>query len=401
MSWRNVLLVYRKELKDSLRDRRTLISMIVVPLLAIPLLTSMAGMMAAHTLRQAATEVPRIMALGGEDSPKVMASLRAAKTLILVPPATDFTNQIIDKRIRAAVVIPRDFDNTVARGETAQVTIYNFAGEMKSGVASINLNAFFENLRNTTLVERLRAHDLPPQLLRPFNVVQTNVAPPAKVGGNALGGLIPYVILVFCMIGALYPATDLTAGEKERGTMETLLCSPVPRTDLVLGKFLMVLMASLATVLLSMMSLGATFEIGKRALQPFLAKAGALKFAMDPAGLAGILLLLMPAAALLSAVLLAISLYARSFREAQSYTGPMMFVVVVPALAALLPGLELNAPLALVPLMNVSLACKELAAGTWHWGYLGLIFVSSFVYAGLALSWAVWLFNREKVLFRM
>src|SRR6185369_6116265 len=95
-----------------------------------------------------------------------------------------------------------------------------------------------------------------------FDVERKNVAPPEKVGGATIGGIIPYMIIILCFTGAIYPAIDLTAGEKERGTMETLLCSPVGRTEIVLGKFLMVLTASLTTMLLSLVSMGVSMTLG-------------------------------------------------------------------------------------------------------------------------------------------
>src|SRR5207245_2365450 len=98
-----------------------------------------------------------------------------------------------------------------------------------------------------------------PAARRSFDIEQRNVAPPEKVGGSLFGGLIGYMVILLCMTGAMYPAIDLTAGEKERGTMETILCSPVERTHLVLGKFLMVLTASLASAVLSVISMGVSF----------------------------------------------------------------------------------------------------------------------------------------------
>ena len=121
---------------------------------------------------------------------------------------------------------------------------------------------------------------------------------------------------------------------------------------------------------------------------------------IDPGGVAGVFLMLLPVAVMLSAVLLAVGLFAKSFREAQSYTGPLMIVVIMPAMIGLLPGVDLNARLALVPLVNVSLVCKEMIAGTWHWPYILLIFGSACVYATAALALAVWMFQREEVLFR-
>ena len=113
-----------------------------------------------------------------------------------------------------------------------------------------------------------------------------------------------------------------------------------------------------------------------------------------------IFVIVLPLAVLFSAALLAISLFAKSFKEAQSYISPLMIVVVLPAVAALLPGVELNAPLALVPVLNTSLICKEIITGTYHWNYIALIFVSSCLYATAAIWLAVKLFQREDVLFR-
>lgn len=185
--------------------------------------------------------------------------------------------------------------------------------------------------------------------------------------------------------------------------METILCSPVSRLELVLGKFLMVLTASLGTVLCSLVSMVGTVSIGSPLL---VAVAGASRGAtaalptLDPLGLLGVLVLVLPMAVFFSALLLAISLLAKSFKEAQSYLSPLVIVIILPAVAGILPGVELNASLALVPILNVSLASKELVSGVWHWPHLALIFGSTCVYASLALGLAVRMFNREDVIFR-
>src|SRR5208283_5604061 len=118
---------------------------------------------------------------------------------------------------------------------------------------------YFKDLSDTVVTERLAARNLPPSILKPFEVTQNNVAPPEKVSGAVLGGLVGYMVILLCLTGGMYPAMDLTAGEKERGTMETILSSPISRTDLVLGKFLLVLSASLATAALSVISMGLSF----------------------------------------------------------------------------------------------------------------------------------------------
>ncbi len=402
MSLRNIGIVYRKELIDSLRDRRTLISMIVVPLLLMPLLTIGLGVLSAKMVGQAREEIPAVMILGGEDSPKVRAELGKLNDIQIVPEKREYADEISSKRIRAAVEIPKGFDARLTAGEPMSVKIYMYEGELKSGFGADRLQKFFRDLRDRTIRERLIARQLPENLIRPFDIRQQNVAPPEKVGGAILGGLVPYFVILLCLTGAMYPAMDLTAGEKERGTIETILCSPVSRTHLVLGKFLMVLTASVATAVLSVGSMAVSFGVGKKMLQGAVNGGADAAFQITMTGKAviSVFFMVLPLAVLFSAALLTIALFAKSFKEAQSYISPLMVVVVLPAVAAVLPGVELNTALALVPVLNTSLVSKEIMSGTYHWNYIALIFASSCVYAAAAIAIAVKLFQREDVLFR-
>jgi sodium transport system permease protein len=199
----------------------------------------------------------------------------------------------------------------------------------------------------------------------------------------------------------MYPAIDLTAGEKERGTIETILCSPVSRVHLVLGKFFMVLTASLFTGLLAILSMGLTFAAGKKILESLEpVNDWGLSLAISAKAVICVFLMMVPLAVLLSAALLAIALFAKSYKEAQSYLSPLTVFVILPAVVSVLPGVELNAGLALIPVLNTSLISKEIVAGTYHWNYIALIFASSCVYAAAALAVAIRLFQREDVLFR-
>ncbi|MGA3180958.1 MAG: ABC transporter permease [Verrucomicrobiota bacterium] len=399
MSLRHIFIVYRKELLDLLRDRRTIISMIVVPVFIIPVLMTGVGGAAVKIVIKAQQQIPDVMVLGGEDSPATLAALRALRTVKLAPPSADFTNLITEKTIRGAVAIPKGFDAALQSGEPTGVQIYIYEGELRSSIGAKALESFFQDLRERTVRERMAARNVPEMLLHPLNIRQTNVAPPKKVSGNLLGSIIPYLIILMCMTGALYPAVDLTAGEKERGTMETLLCSPVARTDLVLGKCAMVLTASLVTTLLSLGSTGASFMLAKK-MAAGMAGGGELPLTMDVSSLAAVFVMMLPVAIFFSATMLAIGLFSRSSKEAQSYLQPLLILTILPAVASLLPGVELNYRLSLIPVLNVSLVCKEILSGTFHWNYIALIFASTCVYAFAALSVAVALFKRESVLFR-
>ncbi len=403
MFWSGVWTVFAKEVRDALRDRRAVVSMFVVPTLVMPALLLAAGVVSAKVVRKAQEEAAPIVVLGGADSPDVLAALRASPRLRVLPSGGDFRQLIADKRIRAAVELPDGFAGALAEGRPAQVTIHHYQGELRSGIALGELDRFFRDLRERTVRERLAARGLPAGLVEPFTIARENAAPPEKVGGNLLGGIVPYVIVLLCFTGAMYPAIDLTAGEKERGTIETLLCSPVDRTALVLGKFLTVLAASLATMFCTMLSMGACLLLGGTLLAGGGGGgggAGGLALSLDPFGAVGVFVMVLPVAVLFSAVLLAVALFARSHKEAQTYVSPMVVVIVLPAMMGMLPGVELNVGLACVPILNVSLACKEMLSGVWHWGYLALIFGSTAVYAAAAIAAAVALFKRESVLFR-
>jgi sodium transport system permease protein len=413
MSWDNIATIYGKELRDMLRDRRTLLSMIVIPTLVMPALMLGIGFVSLKVVREARATTPLVMVIGGEDSPAVRAALAAHDRIELVPAAADWKQQISEKRIRAAVEIDPGFDAAIDRGEPAMARIYNYEGEMRSTFAVNETRRFFNEYRDKVVTTRLEGRGLPATFVRPFEVRTENVAPPEKVGGNVIGGIIPYLFILLAFTGAMYPAMDLTAGEKERGTMETILCSPVARTDLVLGKFLMVLTASLGTVVFSLMSMALTFMLGGSLLATMTGDgtavaAGALTAgrqvpglpSLDPVGMLAVVGMVLPMAVLFSAALLAISLFAKSYKEAQSYASPLVIIIIMPAIVGLLPGVELDARLALIPILNVSLVSKELVSGVWQWNYLALIFASTCVYAGIALGCAIKMFDREDVIFR-
>lgn len=411
MNWNHIATVYLKELKDSLRDRRTLLSTIVIPTLVMPLLTFGVGKIMTGVIKKAQEEIPSVAILGGADSPAVVAAFRQSARLRVVATPADWKAAIGEKKLRAAVEIPAGFEAGLKAGAAPAVKVYHYSSELKSENGARVVERFLGDLRDQTIAERLAEHALPRTLARPFEFMRENVAPPEKVGGNIFGGIVPYLIIILCFSGAMYPAMDLTAGEKERGTMETLLCSPVARVDIVLGKFLMVLTGSLSAMCFMLLSMGATAAIGGSLMTGGSAARAGLGAAqaraatdvipmIDPLGLFGVLAMVLPVAVMFAAATFTVALFAKSYKEAQSYVGPMVIVVIMPAVIGMLPGIDLNARLALVPLLNLSLVCKEMLSGVWHWNYIALIFGSSCLYAAIALGLAVRMFNREDVIFR-
>jgi sodium transport system permease protein len=409
MNWKAIRTVYLKELKDSLRDRRTLLSMIFVPALIMPAIIFGFGAISMKMIKKAGQERASVMIIGGADSPTVRAVLETNPKLRVQPASDDYATRIAGKQTRAAVEISPGFETALANGEKAVIKIYHHQGDIRSTAAVGEIDRSLREYREKLVQQTLVKNHLPPSAVRPFDLARENVAPPEKVGGSLIGGFVPYALILLSFVGALYPAMDLTAGEKERGTMETILCSPLARIDLVLGKFLMVLTASLSTVICSLTSLGLSMTIGGSYL---LKKAGAgdagraisdaqaLSLSIDPRGVLAVFVMVLPLAVLFAAVLFTVSLFAKSYKEAQTYTSPMIVLVILPSIAALLPGVELNPMLSLVPILNVALVSKEMVSGTFPLTPIILIFLSTCAYAAVALTAAVRMFNREDVLFR-
>jgi sodium transport system permease protein len=401
VSLRNVGIVYRKELTEALRDRRTLISTLIVPLVLFPILTAGLGAAVASLVGKAQEEIPRVMLRGGQDSPDLVVGLKKLDKIEIVPETPNWKDQIINKEVRAAIEIPPGFQSAVAEGKSDTVTILKYQGEMKSEIATSKIEKYLKDYRDDVVKARLTAKNVPETVLKPFEVKQENVAPPEKVGGAAFGGVIGYMVILLCLTGGMYPAMDLTAGEKERGTMETILSSPISRMHLVLGKFFLVLTTSLVTAALSVTSMGVSFAVLEHlhAFDEAGSDAGQLQLRIGLGTVVSVFIMVLPLAVLFSAALMTIALFAKSYKEAQSYVTPLMFIVIIPAIAAMLP-IDLTSKLALVPILNASLLCKELVTGTYHWNFIAIIFSSTCVYAAIALFLAIKMFQRESVLFR-
>jgi sodium transport system permease protein len=402
MSLRNIGIVYRKELTEALRDRRTIITMVIVPLLIFPLFSVGFGAAIAALIGKAKEETPKVMIIGGEDSPAVVAGLKQVPKIQIVPLEQNWKDQVINKQVPVVVEIPKDFEGNLTDQKEQTVLIHDYEGDLKSETAKDKIEKYFTDYRDSIVKDRLAARNLPVTVLKPFAIKPHNVAPPEKSGGALFfGGFIAYIVVFLCLNGGMHPAMDLTAGEKERGTMETILSSPVSRGHLVLGKFLLVFTTALVTAALSVISMAISFALVNLShTKPIQAGEADTSLHIGIGAALSVFIMAVPLAVLFSSVLITISTFAKTYKEAQSYIVPILFLVLIPAIAAMLPGVELTPKLAIVPVLNVSLLCKELIIGTYHWNYIAIIFSSTCVYAAAALFIAIKMFQRESVLFR-
>lgn len=258
------------------------------------------------------------------------------------------------------------------------------------------LDTALESWRETLIEERLHAAEVPVSVLYPTDITRVGLAPRAQAARMRLAGIIPILLVIMALSGAFYPALDLIAGERERGTLETLLTWPVRRRDIFLGKLLVTVCAGLLAVILNLLSLGLTMGLaGHQLAGPGSGDMGGL-FAVGAGTLALSFLALLPLVVTLSAISLALAGFAASSKEAQNYLSPLFLVVMLAAAVALVPDARPSFALDLVPITGPVLALKEaLRASEIPWLHLLLSTGGSIALAAVVVAWSVRLLDQE------
>ncbi len=488
VQWRNVRLVFMRELRDQLRDRRTLFMVFVLPLLLYPTLG-----IGVLQLTMLFTEQPRTVVLLGEQhlpppallnhdhfieslfsEPRHASKLRVitatelqaeksteatAKSRELLKRGeaiqtqleereklrtqlqlaernkqgedaarlrgqlahiqTQLSEQFAKSEIQVLVLIPKDFRQNVervnqelaSRQTAAQnppdyprpVLIHNKADE-KSQVVYGRVNDVLRNWEDKILQHRLELAGLPQSLPNPVDARHEDLASEEQLGAMMWSKLFPALLVIMSMTGAFYPAIDLCAGEKERGTMETLLICPAKRVEIVFGKFLTVLCFSISTAILNLISIGITSQH----MMSFIPRPPGGNPIATPdfpslQALCWIIVLMLPLAAMFSALCLSLATFARSSKEGQYYLTPLLMVTLGLTLYCLSPGVELTPFYSIMPIAGVALLLKGLLLNPQDlmlYLYAVPVLITSIGYSLLALWWSIDQFQREEVLFR-
>jgi sodium transport system permease protein len=394
--------IYLKEMLELLRDRKTFIFTVLIPVLAMPLIMGGFSYVSSNMFSKARHAELSYAIFGKQHAPALSARFtleRGFREVTLDGPE-QIRAAIDNDVIRFALEIPADFQQQLDRHQQPAVVLhYNSATTVD--VIRKRVSAELEAQNATLREQALSALNLSKSQLRfalePITLQERSTAGKREQMGALLGGVLPYLLLMGCLMAAMYPAIDLGAGEKERGTLETLLLAPVPRGAIVLAKFLVLFTVGLTSSLLMVGSMSLLLFVLGSAATPDLAD---MLHAISLPDVAMVALMMVPTAAVFASILLSLSIYAKSYKEAAGLISPLMLLTLLPTMVALLPGVELNWLWAMVPLTNVSLAMKELVKGTMDYRMFAVILLSTTVTAGALLVLCRWWFSREQVLFR-
>jgi sodium transport system permease protein len=352
--------LYRKEITDALRDRRTLVLMLLVPVVIYPAILPVTGLLIAAGIEKL-SKAELTVALC---SPEAEALLHDRSSTV---PHTTFVPmdraqaelQLRDEKVAALLMVDPGATDALSRPVQGHVTIGYSKRFDASGEARDRLKKLFDGLNHQTLENRLRSAKLEAGFLEPLKVEEHDLELEDNLALLMLASILPVLLTTMLFTGAFNTAIDITAGEKERGTLETLLLAPVRPSQVMAAKYLTVLTVTLLTVFLNLGTMLASFRWGV-SLGDETPKSVNLHFGQ----VALIAFGLLPAAALASALSLALASLSRTVKEGQAMLTPLLMVTLVPSIASVMPGLELTTGTALVPLLNVALLAKAAVLGS-------------------------------------
>ena len=390
---KNIIIIIQKEIKDLLRDKRTLMTMVVIPLLMFPLIFSVMGKIISNQIKK---EQEKVLNIGVADNGNAGALLvlfdgRKDIKITKYQNAAVFDSLIQSGKLDGAIVIAKDFDANTSTMKTGEVVLrYKSANwGVKDRLTEV-INAY----KNSVLSGRLSKLGIEKSAVDPVEVRIQDVSTVREKLGNTIGGLFPYVIIIFSFMGCMYPAIDLFTNEKERGTLETILVTPANRLEILFGKMSVVALIGLFSSFLSIIGLSFGLKQFSQGLPEDI--IGTLSSLIEPGNVIMLLLMFIPLMVFFAGILTLVTTYAKSYKEAQSIISPLTIIIILPAVVGLSPGVELNAVTAIIPITNISLATKEIISGTIHFPLYGLALGSLLVYATISVLLASFWFSKER-----
>lgn len=416
----HVRLVFLKDGREVLRDRRTLFVNLVLPVLLYPVLMLFLVQVAQLTQAKAREpgnrpavallDVPAGLAANlarrGDGAASAtaaalrLAPLRSATAALLAAAVTGSGTQarlaglagLRAEGLAAAVVWQEPRGGATRPG---LAILYDDAHH-RNDDARAAIEGAIKDWRSELVKERLAAAGVPATVLTPFEQRPVSLAPPAEAVRTRLAGIVPLLLVLFSLSGAFLPAIDLLAGERERGTLETLLSWPARRRDIFVGKLLVCCVAAVASVALQLLSLTLSAGLLAGQLPADSLDLGAL--AGTGLGVLGLCFVcLVPICIGMAALVLAITGLAESVKEAQNHLGPLLLVVMAAAMPAALPHTGPSFLLDLVPITGTVLALKaSLESSQPAWGHLALATAASGCLAVVLVSWATRLLESER-----
>ena len=386
--------VFLKELKEMLRDRRSLAVMFGLPLVLYPLVAIGIAQLEGSKKQELNQHVARIVLTDPAAAPHLWDLLRdKTKGVELVPrgEGQDLREMLVQDRLDAVVDVPGDFENRALSGKPVDVKVVLDRSRTSTDVVEKKLRRIIDDYQRWIIEQRLKDRGVPASVLTPVAFNTDDVANSAQRFGHMVAQALPVLLMMTGMLGALFPALNATTTERELGTLEALLLTPARRFELLTAKGALVLLCGLLTAAMNMLSMSLVL------LRSFsLAGGEGLKLSISPGMLALSYLAAVPALIFFTAIVMIVGLIARNFREANAFATPVMLIPLA-AFAVALMEPKATPALLITPVANTTIVIREVLTGRAAAGQFLLAFTSSLLYAGIILSLAGRLFSSEQL----
>ncbi len=399
--WKNIRLLFSKELLGAVRDRRTLILTVFFPLIFYPLIIGVMGHFTTAEQVRLDTMIPTVIIVDNSDDEVFQNRVRQASAFYPLF-VSDVKNGLQDLQDKTGQVMMAAKKDTGGPGIGLDITLYYDQTDQIGVVAAARVRDFLQVYLSDVLREKLDSLGMDyDSLSPPINLTVQNVATGESMGRMILSRLLPYFMVLAILTGAMGLGAEITAGEKERGTIATLLVSQLSRTEIVLGKFLTILTVSLVSSILSAVGL----LVGVHFFGGSLAATGAAQgvqatFSLSLASFGWMLVVLIPLAIILSALVVIVGTYARSQKEASTYLMPIYMVIVLIGLVSMSGGVTFAGTRFLIPIANALYALQEIIVGNLQFSHLVYTLAANIICGAVLIAASIQAFKREAVLFR-
>lgn len=391
--------VFLKEIRETLRDKRVILSVFVGPVLVFPLVIAAVGFFAAKKAVTEQAEMLEVAIVKAEGVPLMTEALAEMETLTVRELASrdEAERAVTEGGVSAALVIDENAMEALNAGENTTAEILFNNSNDRSRNARGRLWDVLNKFKEKEVARRLAANGLAKEILNPMEGTQVDLASKEDTGGFVLGLILPYIVIIMASTGGMTTAFDICAGEKERGTMETLLVSPASRHEIVLGKLWAVSAVSIAAAFFAVCGIVVTVQGGIVVAGEFAPEIGV---SISFVAVAAMLVVIVPLSLMTSSVLLVVSAFARNQKEAQAYIFPFMVLIMLPAMITNFISQDPSFGYSMIPILNTALVMKQVLVGTFDLAFLTTAIASSALYAALTMRVATAMFEKESVLFR-
>lgn len=397
MKTKTVFSLYKKEIIDIFRDKKTVLMMIIVPILLYPLLM-LAGFqivnMISADMQSKTYQVAFHQVEGQEQIEKIMSDETDEYDYhFKVVESQDYKKDLQEKKIDAYLT---------TKEEAGQLNyeIQYISSVTNSAAAASMLEDIIYAYREQLRTDKIGELDLDVKaVLYPITTKLADQASKEESVGNLIGSIIPFLLITSILLGAMYPAIDVTAGEKERGTLETLLTLPVSNHELILSKFFAVATVACISALLNLLSMGLMGGFLYNSLSLAGTEAISLHIASFIPVLVILLFCILTFVLFITAIVLCVCIFAKSFKEAQNYSTPIMLVVMLASYVGFMPNVELTTQTAVIPVVNICLLIKQVFSFQYNLSIIFIVLLSNMAYSMLAVMIMGRIYNSEGILF--